>query len=287
MTTKKALMLTDFFTSTAVQKATPVAESIALALAEGSSHIYIEGSSDEDHANNWNADKLKKVKSQLVEHSLSAIVHGNYRNPICHQIKDIREAAKLYICKEIDLARELDAPLIVHASCLFTHSNLAQLRRTAMSDFTNIVNELNDYAQSQGVTLWLENLEHYQNRRPFYTLFSMFEQYRRVFSEVDPAVKFILDLGHENISSDHPHETLAYFIDRIVAVSVSNNDGSVDSHSPLDQGTLDYQKVIEVLKTHGWKGHLSVETKKGGLQEALLHLHAATAQTRKADCLVS
>ncbi len=279
-------MLTEMFTSTAVQKATPVAQSIELALMEGSSHIYIEGSSDEDHANNWTSEKLHTVRQQLAEHHLSAIVHGNYRNPICHQIKDIREAAKHYMFKEVDLARELDAPLIVHASCLFTHSNLSHLRRTAMSDFARIVNELNDYAQSQGVTLWLENLEHYQNRRPFYTLFSMFEQYRRVFSEVDPAVKFILDLGHENISADQPHETLAYFIDRIAAVSVSNNDGAVDSHSPLDQGTLDYRKVIDVLKAHGWHGHLTVETKKGGLKEAMSHLRFAAEQSLVAEQMV-
>lgn len=257
-----------FAKGSTIQKATPFDESIELAKKEGATHIYIEGSSKTDNVDTWTEEKIVNSLEVLSANSLRAIYHGNYRNPIAHEIPQIRAAALSYMKKEVDIAARLGAPLIVHGSSLFTHSNRDALRRDALLSFAEEVNKLSEYALSKGVDIWLENLEHYSDKRPFYTLFSRCEEYEVVLNNVHDSVRMILDFGHENISSSEPWETFEKFCSRISAISVSNNNGAVDSHAMLHKGNANFENLIEAIVRNKWAGHITVETKAGGISEA-------------------
>lgn len=273
-------LMRSMFSGFAVQKALPVFESMDLAIKKGATHFYVEGSSKEDNALRWDNDKLSRVKDYMKEHNLSAIYHGNYRNPIANEIYSIREAAVDYAKREVDVAAALGAPLIVHGSCIFTHKNMVPLLKSANIDFAECVNQIAEYASLHGVELWLENLEYYRNKHPFHTVFSKNEDYREVFSRVCNSVRFIIDIGHENISSGKPEEIFREHMDRVVAISVSDNDGMRDSHSDLGSGNLDFSRLVKEIMEVGWRGYLTVETRSGDLAASLDYLEGLTHDAR-------
>lgn len=263
------------FKGFAVQKALPVFESMALATEQNATHFYVEGSSKEDNASMWNEAKLAAVREHMRANALSAIYHGNYRNPLANEIPEIRRAAVRYIKQEVDIAAELNAPLIVHGSCIFTHKNVLPLLKKANEDFADGINEIASYAAEKGVEVWLENLEYYRNKHPFHTVFSKNDDYRSVFARIDRSVRFIIDIGHENISSNRPAETFREHAERVVAISLSDNDGIRDSHSDLGDGNLDFRAVLEEIKNSEWTGYLTVETRGGNLADCLDYLESA------------
>lgn len=261
-----------FMTGCAVQKSLPYMDSINLALEENCSHFYLEGSSFEDRIDHWNDEKLEHCKEIMADNGKMAIMHGNYRNPVSSELEDIRKAAVKYACKEVDLASKVGAPLIVHGACIMTHRGVREYIDRALESFSKSVKEIARYAKTKNVEIWLENLEYYNNKQPFHTIFSNNKHYEYIFNDIPDNVKFIIDMGHENISSGKPAEILSNYVDKVAAISLSDNDGVRDTHSSLGSGNADYQAVLEIIYQKKWRGFVTVETRKGKFQECADYL---------------
>lgn len=261
-----------FASSICVQRGAPVDEGIAFALAESCSRFYIE-CSYEDRPQSWSDERIKRYVRRVAELALRPIVHGNYKLPVSHESASVRRGAVEGVKAEVDLAAEFGAPLIVHGSAIFTHRNAKLAREQALAAFTESVAELADYAAPKGVELWLENLEYYRDRHPFYTVFSCESDYAYVFERTaQQNVKFILDVGHENVGSGNPAHVFQRFSDRIVALDLNDNEGSKDVHLPLGRGKVDFESLLRVAIRTNWSGHLTFETRGGELSDDLAFL---------------
>jgi sugar phosphate isomerase/epimerase len=63
-----------------------------------------------------------------------------------------------------------------------------------------------------------------------------------------PAVWACFDVGHANVYSRRPAgEWLDTLGGRLRLVHLHNNDGRLDSHSPLEEGTVDYGRLLPLL----------------------------------------
>lgn len=249
-----------FITGFAAQRSLPYAESIQFAIENGCKVFYVECASRVDSVTSFCDDKVSKLIALAASKGVSPIVHGNYRNPLSSELDLVREAAVKYAMLEIDLAQKLNAPLIVHGSGLFTHNMINEYKAGALKAYKSSVIALAEYAQHKGVEIWVENLEYYSDKHPFYTVYSKLKEYEELLDGSPDNVRMILDVGHEHISGD-PIITFNKLKDRIAAVSLNDNDGVHDTHMALGKGTLDISGFLTAMSESGWKGVMAFETR--------------------------
>jgi sugar phosphate isomerase/epimerase len=161
----------------------------------------------------------------------------------------------------------------LHGSAIFQHGDPAAIQRDACDRFSDSLIQLEPYARDRGVSIWIENLERYSAWHPFHTVFSGADDYRQVFDAV-PSVKMTLDIGHENVSSGDPVSVFREFHERIVALDFNDNDGHVDTHSPLGEGCVPLEQLVESIRECSWHGHVTFEIRGGSAQDAVAYLAA-------------
>jgi sugar phosphate isomerase/epimerase len=283
---------TPFAESICVQRGALVDASIELALEYQCSRFYIE-CSYEDAAESWSDARIAHYRARIAELCLRPIVHGNYRLPLCHDVSDVRAGAVIAVRREIDLASAFAAPLIVHGSAIFTHRNAKLSRQGGLDAFCESVQELADYAAPLGVQLWLENLEFYKDRHPFYTIFSCEEDYATVLGRIQrDNVRFILDVGHENVGSGNPTAVFERFHERIAALDLNDNHGVQDTHLGLGRGNVDFLGLLGAVHEFGWRGHVTLETRSALVVDDVAFLRrtyveACRTRTRTPESLQS
>jgi sugar phosphate isomerase/epimerase len=98
--------------------------------------------------------------------------------------------------------------------------------------------DLAEAAEPEGVGIALENL---WEPRP--------EIQRDLIDAVgSPLVRACFDVGHSNIYSQQPPERWVSCLGgRLACVHLHNNDGREDSHSPLEDGTVDFSRFLPLL----------------------------------------
>jgi len=70
----------------------------------------------------------------------------------------------------------------------------------------------------------------------------------------------VLDTSHAVVAGLDPFEAVRRLGDRLVHVHLSNNAGrGWDSHLPLDQGILPIAEFLDLLRTEGFTGNVSLE----------------------------
>jgi sugar phosphate isomerase/epimerase len=267
-TFEQALGSLPFLRGVAIQPSLPLRQAVAEARDNQCTHVYVEGSYSADGAIAWTEEHFAEATQVLGESGIKPIFHGNYKNPLSQGLEELRRAAVAYTKREVEIAKRLDAPLIVHGSAIFSHGDPAKVRREAVESFTQSVGEVTEYATELGVQIWLENLEYYRDRHPFHTVFSNRDDYAYVLENV-PDVNFILDVGHENISSGMPVQVFEEFADRIVAMDVNDNSGETDTHSPLGTGAIDFDGLLAAIERTEWRGYLTFETRGAKVVEGL------------------
>ena len=77
----------------------------------------------------------------------------------------------------------------------------------------------------------------------------------------DPRLKMCLDVGHANAYSLVPvGEWIAMLGKRIAHVHLHNNDGSRDAHAPLNAGSMDIPRILELLDEHAPEAEICIES---------------------------
>lgn len=127
-------------------------------LGIGATHFYIDAAYETDYPFNWNTKRIANLR-RVNERGLQPVVHGNFKVPLAHELVSIRNACVDYVRREVDLAAEFHAPLIVHGSQIMAHRNPKEALRDALSRFSESVGAVLEHARPRGVDIWVENLE--------------------------------------------------------------------------------------------------------------------------------
>lgn len=257
-----------FATGIAVQRYASAEDSLSYSAENGLTHFYIDAAYPEDSMNSWSTDRKTALARAVERSGIQPIIHGNFKNPLSHELNEVRLAAVKYATREVDFAMDLDAPLIVHASGVMLHQRVNEGRAQAIKDFSESLKMISDYAAGKGVPIWVENLENYKKRHPFYTIYSTMEDYDYVLSEND-YVSLMFDVGHHYISGGHPLSAFSKYSQRIAGMNFHDNDGDVDSHKPLGSGTIDFGAFVRCVRSAGWHGLVVLETRGGDILDGL------------------
>ncbi len=135
------------------------------------------------------------------------------------------------------LTAEVDVCRILGAKQLVFHLNDGFLPAGNKNRLKNVVS----YARDQGVAMMYESNS------------ALVSEYAYDVLESFPELGYVLDIGHLNngCGSGKLGCEIGEFVrnvkDRVVYVHASNNSGTGDEHRGLDDGTLDWRQVLDML----------------------------------------
>ena len=215
----------------------------------------------------WDARRIRETRERLRAAGLRPVVHGDFRIPVAAVDPTRRRAAIEAVVRELGLAGELGAPLVVHPTPDDVERTDAQLAasRIALADACD---ELCAQADRLGSLVWLENLPSrpasHRHAAPGCTRAELTELVARV-----PGLRLAYDLGHGHIGGEDVVASVRALARSIAAVFVNDNDGCEDRHWLPGTGTIDLAAVARVLGELDYDGCLVVEERAGQPYERL------------------
>jgi L-ribulose-5-phosphate 3-epimerase len=244
----------------AIQSYLPAEEGLIVAYDNGYTHWYIDLSLPCDALEQWSTKRVKCLADDMDIKNISPIIHGNFNAPLSSNIPILREAAVSYVKRELELAAQFSAPVIIHGGAIVEPRLVTAAKRSAIDNFVKSIKELYEYGTELGVRVWVENLSNYTNNHPFYYIFSTRSEFRYVLEKC-PELEIFLDLGHANIGNDNIHDLIGEFSHNISGISLSNNNGMRDQHFQMVKGSVDYSLVFNKLIKTNWFGFLAFEVR--------------------------
>lgn len=129
-----------------------------------------------------------------------------------------------------------------------------------------------DCAVKHGTGIAVENLPTFRGvspQIPFYS--SNYEDLQNfVDSFASDKMAICWDTGHAHLMRFDQAQVIRELGKRIVCTHIHNNDRTIDSHFPPDNGTIDWEAVMSALHSVGYTGPLTLETHCKYQVEALL-----------------
>ncbi len=113
--------------------------------------------------------------------------------------------------------------------------SLIELSRQAMM-------ELSTFNESYGVDLLIENVGNSTA-----SIFN-FEEYVSFLNDLPETMKYILDVGHANITKWDIPKLIKQLGPRLKAFHFNDNDGEKDIHLAIGEGTVNWKEVFEAIR---------------------------------------
>jgi sugar phosphate isomerase/epimerase len=191
---------------------------------------------------------IKSAKDALKETKLEVIGHTSAFLPVIFPLESIRESTIEEYKRYIEFFSDLGVKLMnVHPSTsgtLMTDKKMFKYNKEFLVKLYEICAE-------KGLTLMVESV-----MKPFNTP----EAFEFLLEGLDD-VKVHLDVGHCHINTDRDlvDEFFYIFGERIVHVHFSDNYGNRDDHLPLGCGSIDWNRMVDVLKKYGYDNTITLE----------------------------
>jgi L-ribulose-5-phosphate 3-epimerase len=257
-----------FAAGVATQEYLTAEEGAIRATEENCTHWYVDMSLPSDHAHEWPSPRRRSLAKLSGGLGVRPIVHGNFRVPLSTEIPEVAAGVRAYLTAELQLAADLGAPLILHGGALVDPRPTESGRWNALRRFLQSLEQALEVAGRVGVEVWVENLSHYPRFRPFTYVFTRYADFVTVRNYL-PEATFIFDAGHANVNQSPPLQLFREMTSSIKAISVSDNDGTADSHLGLGRGNVPIGELTAVIAETGWKGLVAFETRGASVGEGV------------------
>lgn len=105
--------------------------------------------------------------------------------------------------------------------------------------------ELAEFNEPYKIDLLIENVGNDAS-----SIFTM-KEYMDFLEEFPKTMKYIVDLGHANITKWDIPKLILRLGDRLKAYHINDNDGERDIHLPIGEGTIDWTEVFNAIRDEG------------------------------------
>lgn len=202
----------------------------------------------------FTADHCQSIREQAEQAGVTIGLHTLSAVNIAEISPHLADAADHYLRSYIDIARALNAGWVeVHAGYHFS-SDVAHRMSAGRERLKRAVG----YAESQGVTLLLENMNREPEHAEVHYLAHNLEECHYYFDAIDsPNLRWAFTVNH----ADLVPEGIDGFINdmglaRCEEVRVADSHGQYEDHLPPGEGRIDFQRVFRRIETDpDFKGH--------------------------------
>jgi sugar phosphate isomerase/epimerase len=238
----------------------------------------------------FDRERIRRVRRLMERSQVRCGLHSASFVNSAEIMPKVRKAAEEHLKEYIDLAAALQCEyLVIH--CGFHFSVYLETVWAALCEtFARAV----EYAERRRVPLVIENMNRLPADSEFQYLGVTVEEFTDLFRRIrSPYLGLALDVAHCHLLPGGVARFVRSFPDRIQAVQLSDNHGTVDQHLTIGEGTVDFARVLHLLRGIHFSGPLIIEltdiSKKLRSQQRLLRLlqaeddgKAKNSQTRSA-----
>jgi len=186
-----------------------------------------------------------QVKRGLLKYKLGAVGHLAWYLPIGSSVKSLRTAACCEAVRYFKILNQLGVKFV-----------------TIHSNWPNAL-----FFPKEGCNFQIESLRKLVKEAKKYDLELIYEpidtpadtvENVAFVLEMTPGLSLHLDIGHANLCGRDPVEFINKFHRRIKHIHLHDNFGKTDQHLPLGDGSINFSKIISVLKKH-YDGTITLE----------------------------
>jgi sugar phosphate isomerase/epimerase len=203
-------------------------------------------------------DVLQLAKSAR-EFSLPLQVHAPYHNVrITDGNPRMQEASIQSVKDGIDFAHRIDARIVTmhlgSAVKILLSRSYLRVHKTLLDAIATLI----EYAEARNIIVGIENVP--PMKSPWeQAIGEKAEEIIGIIKEVKAKnVGITFDIGHANVMGD-PIAFATKSAPYTVNVHVHDNDGRSDQHLVVGKGTIDFPKILSILKDAGYSGPLVLE----------------------------
>ena len=201
---------------------------------------------------------IDKARNILEKSGMEICVHSPFMElNIGAFNKGIRDESISSINKAADMCEALGGEVMIVHSGTHTYDQL----RGATKDNHPLVKmqwdynieslkRINEYANSKGITVCLENIG-------FNSLDQTFEDLLEIREAVGNSLKFTLDFGHARLAQGG-EKAIRILGEHIRHIHLTDNHGENDDHLPVGDGNYDYSGILDFL--HDFPYIITLET---------------------------
>ncbi len=186
-----------------------------------------------------------EIKKQLDYYSLDWVGHTAWYLPIGSPVKKLRNCAVEIIKQYLDAFVDMGSDKVtIHSNwptSLFTEDEGVKFQTESIQSILN-------FASKSGVKIMLE---------PLGTVHDHVNNIDRLL-ELNEGLYFHADIGHLNIYGRDPVDYLRRYKDKLIHVHLHDNNGIDDLHLPIGSGNIDWNYLINVLKSF-YDGTITLE----------------------------
>jgi sugar phosphate isomerase/epimerase len=216
--------------------------------------------------------RIAGIRDLAQKHGVGCILHsGSYVNS-AEIMPTVRKAAEQHLIEYVQLAARLEVEhLVVHLGFHFSHFMEATYE-ALLATYRPVVAE----AERLKVPLMIENMNLLPPEAEILYLGTTIEELKVVLDEIDsPYLGLALDVGHAHLLPGGIEPFIDAFGPRIGGLHLHDNDGVVDRHWSMGQGTIDWARVFSRLREIGYDGSATIEIARlDRVRESKAHLQA-------------
>jgi sugar phosphate isomerase/epimerase len=217
---------------------------------------------------------LTQIKSVSDDLGLEVVVHMPIYD-LAIESKRIKNAVLDETKKIVEFAATLNCTkVITHGGSMgnvssdhYTLQELTDRRLFVQNLSATLLRQMCDIASQASLDLCLENLfsHHYTNVTSDDLLLL------KKMTDRDN-LKFNYDLGHGNLTDENPIEYIHKIKEHLYHTHFHDNDGRFDYHNQIMTGTVDFQGIMQALKTINYDKLIMLETKNQSSSN-LIHMY--------------
>jgi len=175
-----------------------------------------------------------------------------------HSIEQIRKSSVQYYKECVDLAKDIDCPLV---NIISGHMIYGTSREQAWQWNRQCMTQVTEYAAEKDILMAIHTLTPCESR-VLVTLDDAMQMMREINL---PNLKVMIDTADQNITDQNISDAIRKAGKDLVYFHANDNSGygQGDAHLPPGRGTVDWKQVMLTLKEIGYKGDVTVQVHVG------------------------
>jgi sugar phosphate isomerase/epimerase len=234
----------------------PVEEYFKFAAINGFQRLDLGCSAPVNFPQMFNEERIQRVKEQGKKWEIKYGLHTSSYVNTAEIMPDVREASERHLLNYIKLSKEIGAEYcVVHCGYHFS-----QFRDVVMESLFKTYRAAVELAEEIDLPLVIENMNHVHPDSEIVYLGVTIEEINQLFDAV-PSEKLGLafDVAHANLLPGGTQNWIDAFPDKIFHLHLSDNDGVLDRHLPIGDGSIDFNSVFSQLDDIGFSGTATLE----------------------------
>jgi len=204
----------------------------------------------------WPEERVRRFRQLCEQHDMHVGLHTLSAVNVAEFSPHVSEGVDAYLNAYTDLAHRLGAMHVI------VHAGLHQSAEVDMREKASLerLQRATAYAETQGVTLLLENLNFEPDDAEVHYMGMSAPELQRYFGAIQsPNLKWGFSANHAHLlPGDFDSFIDALGVDRIGLVLIADCRGAIEEHLPPGQGTLDFGRLFRRLEGDGYRGPYSM-----------------------------